>query len=358
MTEEQKASKSFPRSVRSDAVAARRQTGGDSSEHIALIEPYRQELHLHCYRLLGSLHEAEDLVQETMLRAWQHFATFRGTASLRTWLYTIATNACLDALKKRPPRTLPVAAYPMADPHRPLTPALAEAVWLEPCPNSWLSAATDNPEARYTRRESVSLAFLIVLQLLPPRQRAIVILADVLDWHAGEIAQLLDLTVSAVNSALHRGRVTLAKHYHPKEPERAPTSLSDAATNTLLHRYLQAWETDDVAGLVALLKEDATLSMPPFPAWYVGRAAIGAILAAYPFGAETSRHWRLFPTGANAQPAFAFYCADDASGGYQAKGIQVVTLDWSTPAGHIADLTIFLTPALVTAFGLPLRLPG
>ena len=244
---------------------AKRVATADPSDISSLIEPYRRELHLHCYRLLGSLHDAEDLVQETMLRAWQYFDTFKGASSLRTWLYTIATNACLEALKKRPPRTLPVAAYSATDPLGPIAPALAEALWLEPFPDSWLAEAAANPEAHYTRHESVSLAFLTVLQLLPPRQRAILLLSDVLDWHASEVAHLLEISVSAVNSALHRARVTLAKHYHPDEREMAQVSLTDAATNALLSRYVQAWETDDVAGLVALLKEDATLSMPPFP---------------------------------------------------------------------------------------------
>jgi RNA polymerase sigma-70 factor, ECF subfamily len=195
-------------------------TSGDPSEFSSRIEPYRRELHLHCYRLLGSLHEAEDLVQETMLRAWQHFDTFKGQASLRTWLYRIATNVCLDALKRRQPRLLPMAVSPAADPLLPLAPTWAESTWLEPFPDSWLAEATQDPAARYGRGESVPLAFLTVLQLLPPRQRAILILSDVLDWHASEIAQLLSISVSAVNSALHRARVTMAKQYHIDERER------------------------------------------------------------------------------------------------------------------------------------------
>ena len=330
----------------------------DTSDTSALIEPYRRELLLHCYRLLGSPHDAEDLVQETMLRAWQRFDTFKGASSLRTWLYTIATNACLDALKKRSPRTLPVAASPATDPLSPFVPATAEAHWLEPFPDSWLTEATDNPEAHYTRRESVSLAFLTVLQLLPPRQRAIVILSDVLDWRASEVAHLLEISVSAVNSALHRARVTLAKHYHPDAREQAQGSRADAATSALLSRYVRAWETDDVAGLVALLKEDATLSMPPFPSWYRGREPIRAILTAFPFSSGALHQWRLYPTGANAQPAFAYYRADTANGPYQARGIQVVTLDWSTSARRIAALTVFNLPSLVTSFGFPLHLPG
>ncbi len=279
------------------------------------------------------------------------------TTSVITWLYTIATNACLDTLKKRPPRTLPVAAYPATDPLGPIAPALAEALWLEPFPDSWLAEAADNPEAHYTRHESVSLAFLTVLQLLPPRQRAILILSDVLDWHASEVAHLLEISVSAVNSALHRARVTLEKHYHPDEQEMTQVSLTDAATSALLSRYVQAWETDDVAGLVALLKEDATLSMPPFSEWFWGREAIRAIFTSKLFGSVVQKKWRLYPTGANAQPAFALYRADEAQGLYRAFGIQVVTLDGSAPARHIAAVTIFNVPSLVTSFGFPLQLP-
>jgi RNA polymerase sigma-70 factor (ECF subfamily) len=343
---------------RVDPAADTRPATVGSSDRSSLIEPYRRELLLHCYRLLGSLHDAEDLVQETMLRAWQRFDTFKGSSSLRTWLYTIATNACLDALKKRPPRTLPVAAYPAADPLSPIAPAITEAIWLEPFPDSWLSEATDNPEARYILRESVSLAFLTVLQQLPPRQRAILLLSDVLDWRASEIAQLLEISVSAVNSALHRARFTLEKHYPPDERERAQVRVADAATSALLSRYVQAWETDDVVGLVALLKEDATFSMPPFSAWFWGREAIRAIFTSKLFGAGVKKMWRLYPTAANAQPAFAIYRAAESKHSYRAFGIQVVTLDSSATAGKIAVVTIFNVPSLVTYFGFPLQLPG
>jgi RNA polymerase sigma-70 factor (ECF subfamily) len=303
------------------------------------------------------LYDAEDLVQETMLRAWRHFDTFKGSASLRTWLYTIATNACLDVLKKHPPRTLPMAAFPSADPLLPIASPATEAIWLEPFPDSWLSEATDNPEARYTRRESISFAFLTVLQLLPPRQRAILLLSDVLEWHASEIAHLLEISVSAVKSALHRARVTLAKHYHANWQEIAEGGLLDAATSALLARYVQAWETDDVAGLVALLKEDATLNMPPLPSWFKGREAIRALLTSAVFGSGVQKKWRLYPTAANAQPAFALYRVDESTGFYRAFGIQLVTLDRSTPAMYIVEVTIFNVPSLVTSFGFPLQLP-
>ncbi len=338
---------------------------GDPSEFISLIEPYRRELHLHCYRLLGSLYDAEDLVQETMLRAWQHFDTFKGQASLRTWLYRIATNACLDALKKRLPRTLPVAVSPAADPLHPLAPAWAESTWLEPYPDSWLAEATEDPAARYSRRESVSLAFLIVLQLLPPRQRAILLLSDVLDWRTSEIASLLSISVSAVNSALHRARVTMAKQYHTHERERGEDLETDAATQALLERYLHAWETEDVAGLVALMKEDATFTMPPSPSWYLGREAIRTVLTTQAFAPLAQNRWHFSPTRATGCPAFAVYHATGLGGTFLAFGIQVVTTcsinrhstDDGAPGLLIADVTTFLDPSLLPFFGFPPELP-
>ena len=330
------------------------------SESDSLIEPYRHELLLHCYRLLGSLHDAEDAVQDTMLRAWRHFDTFteKGPGSLRAWLYTIATNTSLDTLKKRSPRTLPTTASPAWNPQRPVAPRSAEALWLEPFPDSWLAEAAENPEARYTQHESVSLAFLTALQLLPPRQRAILLLSDVLDWRAVEIAQLLEISVSAVNSALHRARVTLEKNYHCEQREMMQVHRADAATNTLLARYLQAWETDDVDGLVALLKEDATLSMPPVPSWYRGREAIRSILLAVLFPSGVRNRWRLSPTFANGQPAFVVYRADEATQSYRGFALQVVTLDGSQrDLRQVASVTAFLGPSLVTSFGFPLHLP-
>ena len=319
----------------------------------SLIEPYRRELLLHCYRLLGSLYDAEDLVQETMLRAWRHFDTFKGSASLRTWLYTIATNACLDVLKKRSPRTLPTVAYPAADPRSPIAPPIAEAIWLEPYPDTWLVEATENPETRYSRHESVSLAFLTAIQLLPPRQRAILILSDVLDWHASEIAHLLELSVSAVNSALHRARVTLEKHYHTDQRRTELVRLPDAETSTLLSRYVHAWETDDVDGLVTLLKEDAILNMSPYPSWYLGPEAIRAILHVAPFRVGMQNRWRLSPTRANGQPACALYRADESRTSYRAYGLQLITIDHSRLPGLIAEVTIFHLSSLVASFGLP-----
>lgn len=227
-------------------------------------------------------------------------------------------------------------------------------MWLEPFSDTWPAEATENPEAHYSRHESVSLAFLTALQLLPPRQRATLILSDVLDWRASEIARLLENSVSGVNSELHRARVTLAQNYQRYEQAMTQAQHVDAATNALLSRYLNAWETDDVAGLVSLLKEDAVLSMPPIPSLYYGREAIRTVLLVR-FGMQ--RRWRLYPTRANGQPAFVIYAAEEVTGFYRAFGVQVIKLDGLQMPRQIAEVTIFLNASLVASFGFPLQLP-
>jgi RNA polymerase sigma-70 factor (ECF subfamily) len=336
--------------------AARR---GDPDEFSGLSEPYRRELLAHCYRLLGSLHEAEDLVQETLLRAWRRLDTYEGRASFRAWLYKIATNACLDALasRKRAQRLLPPLTHPTADPHAAVAPPLLEPIWLEPFPDDWFVESAANPEARYAARESISLAFVAALQLLPPRQRAVLILRDVLDWRAREVAELLSLTVSAVHSALHRARTTLARHYQARSPEAATPAIDDEQTQTLLRQYVQAWETADVDRLVALLKEEVVFTMPPSPAWYRGRAATGAFAAATIFRDEgmfpgkAAGRWRLRPARANGQPAFAMYLRTE-TGGYRAFGVQVLTLD----GDRLAEVASFLDASVFPHLGLPVEL--
>jgi RNA polymerase sigma-70 factor (ECF subfamily) len=321
---------------------------GDQNEFSDLVEPYRHELQVHCYRMLGSLHEAEDMVQETFLRAWRRLETYASRASLRAWLYRIATNACLDALEKRPRRTLPVRSQPPAEPSTPPAPPLTELIWLEPFPDDLLDDVEPTPEARYALHESITLAFLTALQILPPRQRAVLILRDVLDWDASEVAELLDMTVSAVNSALHRARVALNKNYSA-EPL-VNLRLTDPATRALLDRYVETWEQADVPGLLALLREDVMVSMPPSPTWYSGRAALGAVAEAMIFAGEGRGRFRLKPTRANGQPAFGFYRRDEATGVYRAESIQVVSLD--DRAARLTTLTSFFDAGLFARFGL------
>lgn len=324
---------------------------GDQHEFSGLTEPYRHELQLHCYRILGSLQDAEDIVQETLLRAWRRLNTYEGRASLRAWLYKIATNACFDALAKRPRRVLPTAYSAPSDPRQPVASPITEAIWLEPYPDDLIDEPEAGPEARYSLRESVSLAFLAALQSLPPRQRAVLILCDVLDWRASEAAQLLDVTVSAVNSALHRARVTLQQRYHARSPETMSGAAIDGDLRPLLDRYVQAWESADIDGLVSLLREDAALSMPPMTTWYSGREAIRAAAQMMVFAGEARGRWLMQPIRANRQPACAVYQRDEA-GVYHAFGISLLTLEQN----QVADIVTFIDPALFLCFNLPLEI--
>ena len=323
---------------------------GDEREFSRLTEPYRHELQLHCYRILGSLQDAEDIVQETLLRAWRRLDTYEGRASLRAWLYKIATNACFDALAKRPRRVLSTAQFPPSDPRLPFAPPVTEPIWLEPYPDDLIAEPESGPEARYSLRESVSLAFLAALQSLPPRQRAVLILCDVLDWRASETAQLLDITISAVSSALHRARVTLHKHYHTRGRDALTIPSIDEDLRPLLDRYVQVWEAADIDGLVELLREDATLSMPPMPTWYAGRDAIIVAAQSMIFAGEARGRWLMRPVRANQQPACAVYQRDEA-GVYRAFGISVLTVEQD----QVKDIITFIDPALFTRFGLPLE---
>lgn len=314
-----------------------------STDLTALMEPYRHELQVHCYRLLGSLQDAEDLVQETMLRAWQKREALREPSALRAWLYKIATNACLDKLRQRPRRILPTQAARGLNVPAPPAPPVNEPIWLEPLPDDWLAPPEQEPHTRYTHLESVSLAFLAALQFLPPRQRAVLLLSDVLDWRAHEIAKLLGLTVSAVNGALHRARATLSKHYHSGETENL--KYQDANTRPLLARYVSAWENADIESLVTLLASDAQLSMPPTPSWYVSSLAIAGMLRAMAFAGASRGTWQLVPTRANGLPAFAMFrrTAEDA---FQPFGIMLVQ-----PRGNlIGEVIVFMNADLVRRF--------
>jgi RNA polymerase sigma-70 factor, ECF subfamily len=327
--------------------------GGDQGALQQLTEPHRRELQVHCYRMLGSFHDAEDLVQETFLRAWRGLASFDGRAPVRYWLYRIATNVCLNALASRASagRVLPETHNPPTEQMPDREPA-DDIAWLEPYPDSALEGIPDDapgPDARYEMREAVHLAFIAAIQLLPPRQRAALLLRDVLGWSAAESARLLDSSVGAINSMLQRARATL------EERRRAgPARLSAAATTdehrALLQRYVHAWESTDVDGFTALLKEDAVLSMPPWKQWYLGRHAIGT------FFARTGRPgghapFRLVPIGANGQPSFAFYSRWQ-SPEWRFHSIQLLMLDGNT----IERMTSFVMPALASVFALPAAL--
>jgi RNA polymerase sigma-70 factor, ECF subfamily len=316
----------------------------DREEFVRLTEPLRRELLAYCYRMLGSVHDAEDLVQETYLRAWRSYEGFEGRSSLRAWLYRIATNRCLTALEHRGRRPLPSGlGGPSEDPGMPLTPGRPEVVWLQPIPDALLATAVADPATIVASRASIRLALIAALQYLPARQRVVLILRDVLAWRAAEVAELLGTTTAAVKSLLQRARARL-EQAPPVEDQVAEPAGPDQ--RALLDRYMAAFEAADIAALLRLLREDAQWEMPPLPAWFAGRQAIGRFLASQVFGA--SRVWRLVATRANGQPAVAAYLRGPA-GGYHAHAIEVLTV---TAAG-IARVVAFLDPSLFVLFGLP-----
>jgi RNA polymerase sigma-70 factor (ECF subfamily) len=315
----------------------------DREEFVRLTEPLRRELLAYCYRMLGSVHDAEDLVQETYLRAWRSYEGFEGRSSLRAWLYRIATNRCLTALEHRGRRPLPSGlGGPSDDPGMPLTPGRPEVVWLQPIPDALLAASGD-PAAIVASRAGMRLALIAALQYLPARQRVVLILRDVLAWPAAEVAELLGTTTAAVKSALQRARARLVEVAPAADQVVEPAG---ADQRVLLDRYMAAFEAADIAALLRLLREDAQWEMPPLPAWFAGRQAIGRFLASQVLGAP--RAWRMVPTRANGQPAVAAYLRGPA-GGYHAHAIEVLTV---TAAG-IARVVAFLDPSLFVLFGLP-----
>ena len=329
-------------------VAAR---AGDEGAFRALTEPCKRELHVHCYRMLGSLHDAEDLVQETLLRAWNRLDSYEGRAPFRAWLYKIATYACLNELGRRR-RQLPPRAYARpADPADELVPYSAEITQLEPYPDvlyDELRAEAGDPHARYLAHETIELAFLTAIQLLPPRQRAVLILREVLGFSASEAAALLEITVPAVNSALQRARGKLAK-----QPTSAPETIrleADSDDAEVLRRYMRAFEAADVRALAALLKEDVILTMPPAPSWYSGRDSVTAWFSTSPYAfGDATRRFRLLPTRANRQPAFAAYTWDPEAATFKAYGLMVLQL----ADGLVAEITGFGDASLFPFFSLP-----
>jgi RNA polymerase sigma-70 factor (TIGR02960 family) len=325
-----------------------RARAGDQQAFRELTDPYRRELQVHCYRILGSVHDAEEMLQETLLAAWRGLERFEGRSSVRAWLYRIATNRCLNAL--RDSRRRPHEGPPMAEPPQPTR--LAEPLWLEPYPDVLLDQVADaspGPEARYETKEAMQLAFVAALQHLPPRQRAALVLRDVLGFRAADVADMLDVSEASVKGALQRARATLDARLPPGDREHAPLPGS-ARERELVGRFAAAVEDGDVDGIVALLTDDAWLKMPPQPYEYKGAVAIAGFLRdrAIRRGAPL----RLVPTRANTQPAFGCYLPAPEGGIARAYGFLVLSLEGE----RISTITWFFDTGLFPHFGLPRRL--
>jgi RNA polymerase sigma-70 factor (ECF subfamily) len=342
-----------PAAGRADAAALLSAAmAGDAEAFRRLTAPYRRELLVHCYRMLGSLDDADDAVQETLLKAWRRLAGFEGRSALRTWLYRIATNVCLDALDHRARRILPTAIAGPADPHLAPEPDDPETPWLQPFPDALLEIADPDPlvdpATAVVRREHVELAFVAAVQYLPARQRAVLMLREVLGMSAAETAYVLGTTPASVNSALQRARATLDARLPVGDAGLTPP----AEQADLVAKYVRAWHAKDVPALVALLRADAYMAMPPTPSWYEGRDHIGIYLRqvfASPWGGDL----RLVPTGANRQPALAVYAPAGDGSGYQPFAVKVLTVQ----GGLFGAITGFVNPGLFPRFGLPPRLP-
>ncbi len=297
----------------------------DGDAFAALIEPHRRELHAHCYRMLGSVHDADDALQEALLGAWKGLAGFEGRSSLRSWLYTIATHASLRVLDGRTRRGLPGGAGGGNDPRAPLGTPLAESVWIEPYPDELL---------RYEDREGVELAYVAALQLLPPNQRAALLLRDALGFSAQEAADILETSVAAVNSALQRARAKLERERPARSQQETLRALGDERSRELVARFLDAWNRADVAAIVAMLTEDASFSMPPLPTWFRGKDDIAAFITGRIFRSA----WRFEATSASGQPAMLCRRRDPDSGRYELRVLTVFTFEGE----RIAAMTAFL----------------
>ncbi|MDI2130756.1 sigma-70 family RNA polymerase sigma factor [Yinghuangia seranimata] len=321
----------------------------DSERFAELTDPFRRELLAHCYRILGSVDDAEDLVQETYLRAWRSFDGFEGRSSLRVWLYKIATRACLTDLERRARRPLPSGIGTPSAPDTAVTGA--DLPWLQPLPDRLIAEPGAGPEALVTARGSVRLAFVAALQHLPARQRAVLILRDVLGWRAAEVADVLDTSATAVNSALLRARVRIGEVGIREDDTREPSEPQRRAT---LERYVEAFETQDTNALLRLLRHDVELEMPPVLEWFAGRADVLAFLLRGPLSGRYT--WRMLPVSVNGQPATASYtrAVDDSGGVLRAHGVQVLGV---TPGG-ISRITSFHDPRWVVRLGLPETLSG
>ncbi len=325
---------------------------GDTDAFRRLVEPYRRELHVHCYRILGSIQDAEDALQETLVAAWQGLAGFEGRASLRTWLYRIATSRSLNmrrAASRRPQMDASGSELALPEPSR-----LGEVLWLEPYPDALLDELPDaapGPDARYEMKEAVSLAFVKALQLLPPRQRAAIILRDVLGFQAREVAQILETSEESVTSALKRARATLQRRLEPEDDREPPPAPNSPVERGVVEQLTQAFEASDVEAIVAVLAEDVRLAMPPLPFEYYGRELAAQFLMAV--SRERRRRYRTVPTRANGQPAFGLYACDRDDGVFNALGLVVLTLT----GNRVGELVRF-DNAVLPHFGLPRTLSG
>jgi RNA polymerase sigma-70 factor (ECF subfamily) len=323
-----------------------RARAGDALAFEQLMEPHRHELQVHCYRMLGSLQDAEDALQETLLAAWRSFGRFEGRASVRTWMYQIATNRCLNALRsarRRPSSDVPPHDRPLPEPSR-----LGEVHWIQPYPDSLLEGVADvqpGPDARIESREAISLAFVTTLQRLPPLQRAVVVLRDVLGYPAKEVAGLLETTEQSVNSALKRARAGL-RRFAPEPGDQPPPAPGSAAEREVVERLTTAYEAGDFDAVVSLLTEDVVLAMPPVPIEYVGRDVAAEFLRAVVF--RPGRSFRMVETRANGQPAMGFYVVDPVTGIAHASGLLVCTL-----AGQRVSSLIRFDITVLDRFGLP-----
>ena len=332
----------------------RRARAGDEPAFRELADRYRAELHVHCYRILGSVQDAEDTVQETLLAAWRGLEAFEGRAPLRAWLYRIATNRCLNALRDRGRRPHELPVPPEETPPPPQPTRLGEPIWLEPYPDVLLEGIPDRsqlPEARYESREAIGLAFVAALQRLPPRQRAVLVLRDVLAFRASEAAEMLGVSEVAVNRALHRARQALERTVPPGQRDLAPLPGS-RQERELVARFTTAFEAGDIATIAALLSDDALLTMPPAPLEYQGPVAIGRFLSTVPAAGALDR-FRLVPTRANGQPAFGCYLRDQHTPVAHAYGLMVLTLR----GNRVAAITGFADTSVFRPFGLPRTLP-
>ena len=332
----------------SDALAAA--LAGDETGFQRLVEPHRIELHAHCFRMLGSVHDAEDALQDTLLRAWRGLARFEKERCIRPWLYKIATNVCLDEIARRPRRSLPMDHGRPSDPVAEDTPV--PSIWVEPYPDERLGieGGYASPEARYEQREALELAFVAALQHLPGRQRAILVLREVLAFSAREVAELLETTVPSVNSALQRARKTLEERVPEESQQAALRSLGDDGIRDLVERFVDAFEAGDIEGIVSLLTEDATFAMPPYPNWCRGR---DAVRRSWLMPSGPPPRLRYAVTRANGQLALGTYLLDPDEGRFLPIALDVLAIR----GGLISEVIAFRTPEMFGWFSLPDDLP-